>query len=218
MIEKIIQNKLCPTCKTTKDISQFGKHKSAKNGIRSQCKHCIKVYNSSHKEDRAEYCKAYYAANTELLLIQKKTYYFKNKQVIASKAKVYRAENKETIAKRVKLYSDKNKEKIALHIKLYRQTPKGKLAHNNTNYKRRSTTKQGDVTTQQLLELQQSVKHCYWCGISLKKVKIHIDHYVPLSKGGLHTLSNLVVSCQNCNCSKQAKDPLVFANSLGKLL
>ena len=79
-------------------------------------------------------------------------------------------------------------------------------------------TKQGDVTSNQLLKLQQNAKVCYWCGINLKGKATHIDHYIPISKGGEHTLSNLVASCDKCNLIKHAKDPFVFANSIGKLL
>ena len=41
---------------------------------------------------------------------------------------------------------------------------------------------------------------------------------MPLSKGGEHTLTNLVVSCPTCNLQKNAKDPIEFANKLGRLL
>ena len=33
-----------------------------------------------------------------------------------------------------------------------------------------------------------------------------IDHIVPLSDGGSHSLDNLCVACTSCNCSKGAKD------------
>jgi len=116
-----------------------------------------------------------------------------------------------------KKYRQVNREKLAECRKAYFQTQNGKAVRKNSKHKRRTITKQGDVTTQQLLELQSSAKVCYWCGVSLKGKKVHIDHYVPLSKGGEHTLSNLVVSCASCNLSKHAKDPLVFAHSVGKL-
>lgn len=32
-----------------------------------------------------------------------------------------------------------------------------------------------------------------------------VDHVVPRSKGGTDKLSNLVVACHSCNCSKQAR-------------
>ena len=61
-------------------------------------------------------------------------------------------------------------------------------------------------------------KLCPQCNTNLKNKKIHLDHYIPLSKGGEHTLSNLVISCPHCNLSKNAKDPYIFANSIGRLI
>lgn len=36
-------------------------------------------------------------------------------------------------------------------------------------------------------------------------VKGHIEHKIPLSRGGLHAIENLDISCQSCNCSKNTK-------------
>ncbi|MEU5149753.1 HNH endonuclease [Streptomyces yangpuensis] len=33
----------------------------------------------------------------------------------------------------------------------------------------------------------------------------HLDHVIPLSKGGTDTESNIVPACQHCNLSKGAK-------------
>lgn len=125
------------------------------------------------------------------------------------------SERKKVYSKR---YRDKNKEKISKQSKLYKKTDIAIISNKNYKHSRRSRIKKGDVTNKQLLELQQSAKTCYWCNKSLKNTQKHIDHYVPFKKGGLHTLSNLVVSCSSCNLSKQAIDPIVFANSVGKLL
>lgn len=59
-------------------------------------------------------------------------------------------------------------------------------------------------------------KVCYWCGLPCKQ-KYHIDHYQPLSKGGKHRISNLVIACPTCNLRKSSKDPLEFAASIGRL-
>ena len=45
--------------------------------------------------------------------------------------------------------------------------------------------------------------HCVYCGGPYE----HIDHFYPLSKGGQHSLANLVPSCKKCNQSKSAKIP-----------
>jgi len=49
---------------------------------------------------------------------------------------------------------------------------------------------------------------CVLCGRSPKEdgVKLHVDHVVPWSKGGLTTESNLRSTCQDCNLGKANKD------------
>lgn len=44
---------------------------------------------------------------------------------------------------------------------------------------------------------------CYYCG----DPSAHIDHYIPLARGGTHTLDNLRAACAPCNFSKGAKLP-----------
>lgn len=46
------------------------------------------------------------------------------------------------------------------------------------------------------------VPRCVYCGIFLTKEILTIDHIVPLSKGGSNCKTNLVTSCQQCNCRK----------------
>ena len=59
---------------------------------------------------------------------------------------------------------------------------------------------------------------CAFCKCSLKRKKAHLDHVVPLARGGLHDDSNLQILCSNCNHRKGAKDPIVFAQENGRLL
>lgn len=59
-------------------------------------------------------------------------------------------------------------------------------------------------------------KVCHWCGCKCPK-GYHVDHYQPLSKGGKHEVSNLVIACAKCNLRKSAKDPFEFANQMGRL-
>ena len=41
-----------------------------------------------------------------------------------------------------------------------------------------------------------------------------IDHMIPLSKGGGHTIYNIVPACRSCNRKKNAKFPLNFLWSM----
>lgn len=42
---------------------------------------------------------------------------------------------------------------------------------------------------------------CKYCGVALDD-SYHIDHVIPLARGGTHERSNLVLSCAPCNLSK----------------
>lgn len=44
---------------------------------------------------------------------------------------------------------------------------------------------------------------CLYCGDPAE----HVDHFIPLARGGAHVLSNLVPACAACNISKGAKLP-----------
>lgn len=188
MQEIITQTKYCHSCNQHKYVCFFSKSKRTKDGFASQCKQCVKLYRDTNKKNISE---------------KNKEYYEKNKNAILSRHKIYRS---------------LNSQKINIYMVNYRKTEKGNSIQQNSDHKRRTKTKEGDITSEQLLHLKKSTKLCYWCNESLKNKKVHIDHYTPLSKGGEHTLSNIVISCSNCNQKKSYKDPLLFAQSLGKLL
>lgn len=48
---------------------------------------------------------------------------------------------------------------------------------------------------------------CAYCGEKQKIDELHMDHFLPLSKGGTHVLSNLVPACKRCNFSKRNHHP-----------
>lgn len=45
---------------------------------------------------------------------------------------------------------------------------------------------------------------CQYCGRNVKedKIKLHLEHIIPSSKGGGDTLNNLTTSCTDCNLGK----------------
>lgn len=48
---------------------------------------------------------------------------------------------------------------------------------------------------------------CCYCGKSEQEEMLHIDHFIPVSKGGTHVLGNLVPACKTCNFSKRNHHP-----------
>jgi 5-methylcytosine-specific restriction endonuclease McrA len=49
------------------------------------------------------------------------------------------------------------------------------------------------------LKLQKNM--CFWCGDSIDMTG-HLDHVIPIYRGGLNRSSNLVASCRSCNLTK----------------
>lgn len=56
------------------------------------------------------------------------------------------------------------------------------------------------------LETVEKVK-CYYCNEVVKKEDCHVEHIIPLSRGGLHVDSNLCIACATCNLRKSTKLP-----------
>lgn len=52
-------------------------------------------------------------------------------------------------------------------------------------------------------------KVCFYCGVDCSST-FHVDHFVPLSKGGTHSADNLRITCRHCNLTKHASDPYQF--------
>lgn len=59
--------KKCTICNIEKDIVEFHKKSSSKDGYRSNCKGCSKEYNKKRKEIQSQYNKDYRIKNSETL-------------------------------------------------------------------------------------------------------------------------------------------------------
>ena len=57
-------------------------------------------------------------------------------------------------------------------------------------------------------------KTCPYCGEYMSKKTKSLDHMVPLNKGGLHGVVNMIICCRRCNTAKRDKD---FGDWLSKL-
>lgn len=58
---------------------------------------------------------------------------------------------------------------------------------------------------------------CAICQTGIKE-RYHVDHIMPIAKGGKHEPRNLQLLCPTCNVRKSAKDPIAYMQELGRLL
>lgn len=76
----------------------------------------------------------------------------------------------------------------------------------------------GSHTIKEIVDLLHRQKwRCAGCGISIKE-KRELDHIKALARGGSNDITNLQWLCPDCNHSKHAKDPFVWAQENGRLL
>lgn len=98
--------------------------------------------------------------------------------------------------------------------------PETKARMSAIRHRRRARLKNatGSHTPEQLLEQYTRQKgKCYYCQKKVAWGQHHIDHVVPLSRGGSNDISNLVATCPHCNLSKHDKLPHEFFQG-GRLL
>lgn len=170
-----------------------------------------------------EYMKEYRQINKEKIKITELIYKEKNIEKIKERKRLYSVNNREKINETRRKYRIKLRENK--HIIKSFMTEEERIESNRFSkwkykHKRRAIEKDGDVSMSQIKELISNANKCYWCKCDINnkdRLSFHIDHYMPLSKGGLHTIDNLVISCPNCNLTKNAKDPYKFAIEKGRL-
>jgi 5-methylcytosine-specific restriction endonuclease McrA len=64
-----------------------------------------------------------------------------------------------------------------------------------------------------LMHLQKGL--CIVCRTSLKEVRPHLDHIMPIAKGGANTDDNVQLLCPTCNLKKNSKHPVDFMQERG---
>lgn len=179
--------KTCSKCGVVKPVSEFHKDCSCADGLHYWCKTCHQVHDQ-----------AYYETNRETLLVQHAEYR------VTDAGKV--------VDKRYK-QSDRGKAVGQAATRRYNQTAPSRATISRRNAKRRALKAQAvsalpleDFAT---LETQHPV--CAYCGREFiaghRLYKRTLDHIVPLSRGGQHTLDNLVFAHKRCNSQKGTKLP-----------
>ena len=124
----------------------------------------------------------------------------------------YNAERKQKNCNRAMAAYRANPERAKGRILRWQcENPELVRAYKDNNKAKRRAVERSGLTGRELLAWKRAQpKVCHWCRRGCAS-RFHVDHYVPLSKGGLHVIENLVIACVTCNLEKSAKNPLDFA-------
>jgi 5-methylcytosine-specific restriction endonuclease McrA len=137
-----------------------------------------------------------------------------NSEKIKTYSAAWREANHEKAKAQSAAWYKANPEKIKARCAAWRKANPERVGVNNA---RRRAIKRGATivpfTAEQLTQHLNNLGNvCVYCGASWR----HADHFIPLNKGGKHSLDNLVPACVACNTSKSDNDPFEWAKANGK--
>lgn len=156
-----------------------------------------------------------YAKDPTTFRLKARTYYRKYGDLVRSKRRIIhhleyeRAEVREAARRRTREWALANPERAKQNTKI-------------SKHRRRSRERNavGSFTRADLSELfKQQRGRCVYCRVQLDPKGIyHVDHIVPLAKGGSNNPDNLQLLCMQCNLQKGARDAMMYARARGLLL
>ncbi len=182
--------KRCRTCKEVKPATPefFHRGPSGKDGLRGTCKAC-RIQTS--KEEYRKYA----LHRTEEQKERRRQY-----------REQYRETHKERIQQRGRDFSRQyyweHKQNRQQYYQEHREQDRA-YVHKRRAHK---MSQGGSYTTQDIeRKFRAQKKKCYYCHKPLSHY--HIEHVVPLSRGGSNAPDNVVLACPSCNNSKHARLP-----------
>ena len=135
-----------------------------------------------------------------------------------ARKEAWSAANKDRLLASAKKWYARNKEQHFQAVMRWRaNNPEANAA---IRHKRRAleVNAPGSHTRDDLAAILKAQKgKCAYCRIRLKR-PYHVDHIIPLSRGGSNAPDNLQMTCPRCNFQKAAMMPWDFARKRGMLL
>lgn len=210
--------KTCRTCgECYSDVTaSFHRHNSV--GLHPDCKVCRKVEAKAHHRDRQEQnrreCAERYRQNRDEYLARNREWRERNREEYLEKSRAYYSRNREEVLRQQKAARDADPEPDRQRSRDWRRRNPEQMRALNAKHRRIRQDAPGSHTADDIRRQYEAQRgFCYWCK---KHVKggYHVDHVIPLSKGGSNGRENIVVACPPCNLSKKDKMPAEFAGVL----
>lgn len=203
------RSKLCPKCGKTKPATSkyFARNKSRKGGLDAYCKSCTKAYYIENRQRLLERANENYIANREKRLKQAAVYRAKNKEKISAWKKVWGIVNIERVKAKRRAYYVANKERQAERSRAWgNKNREAKAAHSRKRKAIKRNAEGHHTGADVKAQYKRQKGRCYYCGCKVGE-DYHVDHVIPLSRGGSNGPENIVIACPSCNLSKKDKLP-----------
>jgi 5-methylcytosine-specific restriction endonuclease McrA len=185
-----------------------------------------KLYYAKNRDRILAYGRAYRAANRGKRSELWRRYYQANKERIDERTKRWRAEHPERVAASIERNRERHRERTRISARRYyyehlevmraRARERGKQRRHTYNFdldkkresvaRRRARIKGTQVERiDRALVYDRFAGRCYLCGREVPRDGWHLEHIIPVSKGGSHTYTNVAVACPACNFAKAGR-------------
>lgn len=143
-----------------------------------------------------------------------------NPDKVAAAAKRWNAANPERLRARRSAAAQRHKDQRRISQRAWRLKSQDRHQASNRLRRARLAGSDGAFTAADIVALRDRQRNkCTNCLRSFgRKPTYHIDHIVPVSRGGSNRITNIQLLCPGCNLRKRAKDPVQFARENGRLL
>lgn len=205
--------KTCYKCKQTLDVGMFHRDNGRKDGLQASCRACKAAmkrrWDEANREKVAAYGREYrrkrYAEDAEAIRERDRQRYRANREKFLERQRLYLEANRDQISARRRERRQANRDAVNERQRRYYEENKdsGSWIVRSRNRRDRIRANGGRVTLAEWQEiLARFDKRCAKCG---SPDNIHMDHVVPLAKGGRHSPDNVQPLCQTCNLQKHAR-------------
>jgi 5-methylcytosine-specific restriction endonuclease McrA len=205
------QYKVCSKCKLAKSLDSFSTDKQKISGLRSNCRACDKA-----RLDASGYGKTYYQNNRETRLAKEAQRRAQNREQENKRSRKWKQENKERCRVVNAAWNRNNRERAHQNATAWRKANPERNRDNQNRWRKENPDKQRAkevrrrtahrangvyfISNAEIKRLYSSP--CFYCQDTKD---ITLDHIIPISRGGSHSIGNLLPACRSCNLSKNAK-------------
>lgn len=206
-----VPGKACKKCGEEKPLSEYHRKRSNRDGYKNSCRDCCntrgRAYYRANPEAKRQQNAVWRAQNVERHREMVRDHYRRNAEQVLARTTAYQRANPERVTKWSREYRERNPEKVAA----WRSSEREYKATVKARYRGRLADADGHHTPADLALLDEYQGGlCWYCGALLADTGRHLDHKIPLSRGGSNWPANLCWACPTCNTSKGARTPDEF--------
>ena len=212
--------KTCGKCGQVKALAEFHA-RSDREGTHNSCKTCWReaskqwyqknrerhlsngrAWARKNPEKVRKISRRYYKLHPERFQARRKRYWQENLEKNRAACRKWRAENLEYSRAKVREWNRQHLPRVAAKLRTWRKKNPERAKAIDDRKRAKRAKALGTATFEQIkARIDFYGNRCAYCGGPYE----HVDHVIPLARGGSNWPANLRPACARCNQSKNAK-------------